>query len=108
MQPLRCIVEIFHELVAHVHIYLSEGALASHEGVEVLIDMLPLGILLSRKFFEIGEEVTLHLLLVEEFIHLVDDAIITSATQGFCFLAHAFVIVTLPLVLGLGIDVYAE
>ena len=47
------------------------------------IDVLPLGVLLVCQFLEVGEEISFHLLLVEEIVTLVDDRLKTTAAYSF-------------------------
>ena len=99
----------------------------------MLIDVLPLTVLHVCLLLEVGKEVALHLITVEEVIAFIHDALIASAAQclGFDlrsksltlgnaqtsltllllnrdFLRHALVVVLLALVLGLGKDVDAK
>ena len=108
MQSLWCCKQILTKSVAQVHFYFTEGTLALREGTKVHIDVLPLGVLFVCQFLEVGEEISFHLLLVEEIITLVDDTLKSTATDGFCLLRHVVVVVTLTLVLWLGVDVDAE
>ena len=100
--------QILFELVTEVNINLIEAALAVAELLKVEIDVLPFCVLLVGLLLEVVEEAALHLLLVEEVITLVDDALETTAAQGLGLLAHTVVIVTFALVLRLGVDVDAE
>ena len=100
--------QVLAELVAEVHVDLVETALALSELLEMHVNILPLGVLLLGLLLEVGEEVTLHLLLVEEVIAFVDYALETTAAKRLGLLTHAVVVVTLALVLRLGIDVDAE
>ena len=70
--------------------------------------MLPLGVLLVCQFLEVGKEITLHLLLVEEVITLVDDRLKAAAAYRLSLCRKAEVVLLLCLVLRLGIDVYTE
>ena len=72
------------------------------------IDVLPLGVFLVCQFLEVGTEISLHLLLVEEIVSLIDDTLKSTATDGFCLLRHVVVVVTLTLVLWLGVYVDVE
>ena len=108
VQSLRRCQQVLTEFVAQVHVYLPEGTLALREGAEVHIDMLPLGVLLVCQFLEIGKEVALHLLLVEEVVTLVDDGLEAAAADGLGSCRKVEVVLLLHLVLWLGIDVDAE
>ena len=108
MQAQWCCKQILTKSVAQVHVYLSKGTLALREGTKVHIDVLPLGVLLVCQFLEVGKEISLHLLLVEEIVSLIDDTLKSTATDGFCLLRHVVVVVTLTLVLWLGVYVDAE
>ena len=79
MQSLWCCQQILTKSVAQVHVYLPEGTLTLREGTKVHINVLPLGVLLVCQFLEVGEEISFHLLLVEEVITLVDDSLEATA-----------------------------
>ena len=103
----RCL-QILHESDAEVNVNLSECALAFHEPLEVLVHVLPLGVLLFCLLLEVGKEVPLLLFFVKEIVSLIDDTLKSTATDGFCLLRHVVVVVTLTLVLRLGVYVDAE
>ena len=105
---LRCCLQILHELDTEVNGDLSEGALTLAEPLEVLVHVLPLGVLLFCLLLEVGKEVTLLLFFVKEIVSLIDDTLKATATDGFCLLRHVVVVVTLTLVLRLGVYVDAE
>jgi hypothetical protein len=105
---LRSGHQIFAEFVAEVNIDFIETALAITESGKVLIDMLPLAVLLVCLLPEVGEEVTLHLFLVEEIIAFIDNGLVASASECLGFLGHTLVVITLALILGLGKDVDAK
>ena len=108
MQHLWCCQQILTKYVAQVHFYLPEGTLALREGTKVHIDMLPLGVLLVRKFLEVGEEISFHLLLVEEIVTLVDNRLKTTAAYRLGSCRKVEVVLLFHLVLRLGIDVDAK
>ena len=108
MQSLWCCQQILPKPVAQVHVYLHEGTLALREGTKVHIDVLPLGVLLVRQFFEVGEEISFHLLLVEEVVTLVDDRLKTTAAYRLGSCRKVEVVLLFRLVLRLGIDVDAK
>ena len=56
---LWCCLQILHELDTEVNGDLSEGALTLAESLEVLVHVLPLGVLLFCLLLEVGKEVTL-------------------------------------------------
>lgn len=105
MQSLWCCQQILPKPVAQVHVYLTEGTLALREGTEVHIDVLPLGVLLVCQFLEVGEEISFHLLLVEEIITLVDDSLETTASYSLRPCSKVEVVLLFHLVLWLSIDV---
>ena len=104
----RLFYRIVLELVAQVNVYLSEGAFPFAEGFEMLIDVLPFGVLGIGLLLEPCEEVAFLLFSVKEVIAFIHDALIASAAQCLGFLCHALVVVLLALVLGLGKDVDAK
>ena len=105
MERLRRSHQVLLELVAQVYVDLVEAAFAVAEFFEVLVDVLPLRVLLLGLVLEIGQKTTLHLLLVEEVVAFVDDALEATAAQGLGLLAHVVIVVTFTQVLRLGIDV---
>ena len=108
MQSLWCCQQILTKSVAQVHVYLTEGTLALREGTKVHIDVLPLGILLVCQSLEVGEEISFHLLLVEEIITLVDDSLEATAAYRLGSCRKIEVVLMFHLVLRLGIDVDAK
>ena len=100
--------QILHKLNTEVNGDFSEGALALAESLEVLVHVLPLGVLLFCLLLEVSKEVTLLLFFVKEIVSLIDDTLKATATDGFCLLRHVVVVVTLTLVLRLGLHVDAE
>ena len=100
--------QVVLELVAQVNVNLIKAAFAVAELFEVQVDVFPLRVLLVRLVLEVVEKTALHLLLVEEVVSFVDDALETTAAQGLGLLAHAVVVVLLALRLRLGVDVDAE
>ena len=108
MQSLWCCQQILTKSVAQVHVYLTEGTLALREGTKVHIDVLPLGVLLVCQSLEVGEEISFHLLLVEEIITLVDDSLEATAAYRLGSCRKVEVVLLFRLVLRLGIDVDAK
>ena len=108
MQSLWCCQQILTKSVAQVHVYLTEGTLALRECTEVHINVLPLGVLLVCQFLEVGEEISFHLLLVEEIITLVDDSLEATAAYRLGSCRKVEVVLLFRLVLRLGIDVDAK
>ena len=108
MQSLWCCQQILTKSVAQVHVYLPKGTLALREGTKVHIDVLPLGVLLVRQFLEVGKEISLHLLLVEEIVTLVDDSLETTTAYRLGSCRKVEVVFLFHLVLWLGIDVDAK
>ena len=92
MQSLWCCQQILTKSVAQVHFYFTEGTLALREGTKVHIDVLPLGVLLVRQFLEVDKEISLHFLLVEEIVTLVDDSLEAMAAYRFSPFSKALVI----------------
>ena len=108
MQSLWCCKQILTKSVAQVHFYFTEGTLALREGTKVHIDVLPLGVLLVCQFLEVGEEIALHFLLVEEVVTLVDDSLEATAAYRLGSCHKVEVVLLFHLVLRLGIDVDAK
>ena len=108
MQSLWCCQQILTKSVAQVHVYLPKGTLALREGTKVHIDVLPLGVLLVRQSLEVGEEISFHLLLVEEIVTLVDDSLEATAAYRLGSCRKVKVVLLFRLVLRLGIDVDAK
>ena len=108
MQSLWCYQQILTISVAQVHVYLTEGTLALREGTKVHIDVLPLGVLLVCQSLEVGEEISFHLLLVEEIITLVDDSLEATAAYRLGSCRKVEDLLLFHLVFRLGIDVDAK
>ena len=108
MQSLWCCQQILTKSVAQVHVYLPKGTLALREGTKVHIDVLPLGVLLVRQFLEVDKEISLHFLLVEEVVKLVDDSLGATAAYRLGSCHKVEVVLLFHLVLRLGIDVDAK
>ena len=108
MQSLWCCQQILPKPVAQVHVYLPEGTLALREGTKVHIDVLPLGVLLVRQLLEVDKEISLHFLLVEEVVKLVDDSLGATAAYRLASCHKVEVVLLFHLVLRLGIDVDAK
>ena len=108
MQSLWCCKQILTKSVAQVHFYFTEGTLALREGTKVHIDVLPLGVHFVCQFLEVGEEISFHLLLVEEIITLVDDSLKATAAYRLGSCRKVEVVFLFRLVLRLGIDVDAK
>ena len=92
----------------HFHVYLPEGILALREGTKVHIDVLSLGVLLVCQFLEVGEEISFHILLVEEIVTLVDDSLEAMAAYRLGSCRKVKVVLMFHQVLRLGIDVDAK
>ena len=108
MQSLWCCQQILPKSVAQVHVYLLEGTLTLLEGTKVHIDVLPLGVLLVCQSLEVGKKISLHLLLVEEVVTLVDDSLEATAAYRLGSCRKVEVVLLFRLVLRLGIDVDAK
>ena len=108
MQSLWCCQQILTKSVAQVHVNLPKGTLALREGTKVHIDVLPLGVLLVRQFLEVGKEISLHFLLVEEVVTLVDNRLEATAAYRLGSCRKVEVVLLFRLVLRLGIDVDAK
>ena len=105
MQSLWCCQQILTKPVAQIHVYLTEGTLALREGTKVHIDVLPLGVLLVCQFLEVCKEISLHFLLVEEVVTLVDDSLEAAAAYRLGSCRKVEVVLLFRLVLWLGIDI---
>lgn len=108
MQSLWCCQQILPKSVAQVHVYLPEGTLALREGTKVHINVLPLGVLLVCQSLEVGKEISLHPLLIEEVVTLVDDSLEATAAYRLGSCRKVEVVLLFRLVLRLGIDVDAK
>ena len=108
MQSLWCCQQILTKSVAQVHVNLPKGTLALRECTKVHIDVLPLGVFLVRQFLEVGKEISLHFLLVEEVVTLVDDSFEATAAYRLGSCHKVEVVLLFHLVLWLGIDVDAK
>lgn len=72
------------------------------------IDELPLGVLLVCQLLEVGKEISLPLLLVEEVVTLVDDSLEATAAYRLGSCHKVEVVLLFQLVLRFGIDVEAK
>ena len=108
VKRLHSRVEVLLEAVAKLHADFSEKALSRAECLEVLIHVQPLHVSRFGFLLEIRQEIALLLLLVEEVVAFVHDALVAAAAQSLGFLGHAFVVFALALVTWLGEDVDAE
>ena len=108
MQSLRSCQQILTKSVTQVHVYLPESTLALRKGTKVHIDVLPLGVLLVCQFLEVDKEISLHFLLVEEVVTLVDDSLEATAAYRLGSCRKVEVVLLFRLVLRLGIDVDAK
>ena len=108
MQSLWCCQQILTKSVAQVHVYLPKGTLALRKGTKVHIDVLPLRVLLVCQSLEVGKEISLHLLLIEEIVTLVDDRLEATAAYRLGSCRKVEVVLLFHLVFRLGIDVDAK
>ena len=108
MSEVVSIKQIFTEVFAQAGGNIAECAAAAAKFLEVEIDAHPFVVLALRLFLEIGEEVHLQFCLVKESELLVDEALITYATDSLGLLFHFLIETALHLVGRFSIDDYAE
>jgi len=96
------------KLLAEVLVDFSDGTFALAKIIEVLIDNLPLLVFLETLLAEVFQKVDAEFLFVEEAELLVEQLLEATAADSLCLFKHRGVELTLPLILGRGIDIDTE
>ena len=100
--------EIISELFAQFNGNITEGAFATAELLKVVADAIPLFVSLACLFSEVGKEIDLLFVLIEEAELLVDKRLHTNTAYCLRLVEHLLVEHSLLLVAWLGIEVDAE
>ena len=100
--------QVILELLAQLHGDISKGTFAADKFLEVIVNAIPFLIFLPCLCPEVGEEIYLLLVLVQESEFFIDKRLDTDTADCLCLVQHVLIEHSLLLVLGLGIDVDAE
>ena len=107
MIDLFAFEQVIPELLAQFYGDIADCAFAADKFLKVVINTTFL-ILLPCLCPEVGKEIYLLLVLVQESEFFIDKRLNTDTADCLCFVQHILVEHSLLLVLGLGIDVDAE
>ena len=108
MIDLFAFEQVIPELLAQFYGDIAKGAFATDKFLEVVVNAIPFLILLPCLCPEVGEEIYLLLVLVQEPEFFIDKRLDTDTADCLCLVQHILIEHSLLLVLGLGIDVNAE
>lgn len=108
MIDLFAFEQIIPELLAQFHGDIAKGAFATDKFLEVVVNTIPFLILLPCLCSEVGKEIYLLLVFVQEPEFFIDKRLDTDTADCLCLVQHILIEHSLLLVLGLGIDVDAE
>ena len=100
--------EIISELFAQLNGNIPEGTFTTAELLEVVADTIPLFVSLACLFSEVGKEIDLLFVLIEEAELLVDERLHANTAYRLRLVEHLLVEHSLLLVAWLGIEVDAE
>ena len=100
--------QVIPELLAQFHGDIAKGAFTTDKFLEVIVNAIPFLILFSCLCPEVGEEIDLLFILVQEPEFFIDKRLDTDTTDSLCLVQHVLIEQSLLLVLGLGIDVDTE
>ena len=100
--------QIISELFAQLNSNISEGTFATAELLEVVVDTIPLFVSFACLLSEVGEEIYLLFVLVEEAKLLVDERLHTNTTYCLGFVEHLLIKHSLLLVAWFGVEIDAE
>ena len=100
--------EIISELFAQLNGNISKGAFATAELLKVVANAVPFFVSLACLFSEVGEEIDLLFVLVEEAELLVDERLHTNTAYRLRLVEHLLVEHSLLLVAWFGIEVDTE
>ena len=108
MIDLFAFEQVIPELFAQFHGNVAECAFATDKFLEVVVNTIPFLILLPCFCSEVGKEIDLLLVLVQEPEFFINKRLDTDTADCLCFVQHVLIEHSLLLVFGLGIDVDAE
>ena len=100
--------EIISKLFAQLNGNISEGAFTTTKLLEMVANAIPFFVSLACLFSEVGEEIDLLFVLVEEAELLVDERLHTNTAYRLGLIEHLLVKHSLLLVAWLGIEIDAE
>ena len=108
MIDLFAFEQVIPELLTQFHGDITKGAFATDKFLEVVVNAIPFLVLFSCFSPEIGEEIYLLFVLIQEPEFFIDKRLDTDTADCLCLVQHILIEHSLLLVLGLGIDVDAE
>lgn len=108
MIDLFAFEQVIPELLTQFHGDIAKGTFATDKFLEVIVNTIPFLILFPCLCPEVGEEIYLLLVLVQEPEFFIDKRLDTDTADCLCLVQHILIEHSLLLVLGLGIDVDAE
>ena len=100
--------KIISKLLTKLNCNIPEGAFATTKLLEMVANAVPFFVSLACLCSEVGEEIDLLLILVEEAELLVDERLHTNTAYRLRLVEHLLVEHPLLLVAWLGIEVYTE
>ena len=108
MIDLFAFEQVIPEFLAQFYGDITKGAFATDKFLEVIVNAIPFLILFSCLCPEVGKEIYLLLVLVQEPEFFIDKRLDTDTADCLCLVQHILIEHSLLLVLWLGIDVGAE
>ena len=108
MIDLFAFEQVIPELLAQFYGDIAKGAFATDKFLEVVVNAIPLLIFFPCLCSEVGEEIDLLLVLVQEPEFFIDKRLDTDTADCLCLVQHILVEHSLLLVLGFGININAE
>ena len=100
--------QIIAKLFAQLNGNISEGTFTTAELLEVVADAIPLFVSLACLCSELGKEIDLLFVLIEEAELLVDERLHTNTAYRLCLVEHLLVEHSLLLVAWFGIEINTE
>ena len=108
MIDLFAFEQIIPELLAKFYGNVAECAFAADKFLKVVVNAIPFLIFFPCLCPEVGKEIYLLLVLVQEPEFFIDKRLDTDTADSLCLVQHILIEHSLLLVLGLGIDVDTE
>ena len=108
MIDLFAFEQVIPELLAQFYGNITKGAFAADKFFKVIINTIPFLILFPCLSPEVGEEIYLLLVLVQEPEFFIDKRLDTDTADCLCLVQHILIEHSLLLILWLGIDIDAE
>jgi len=108
MIDLFAFEQVIPELLAQFYGDIAKGTFTADKFLKVIINAIPFLILFSCLCPEVGKEIYLLFVLVQEPKFFIDKRLDTDTADCLCFVQHVLIEHSLLLVLGFGIDVDTE